>query len=399
MKILQLCTKVPYPPKDGGAAGVFVFSKAFAQLGHTVKILAVNPPKHYIDEEQYENLPRNITIHPVNFDTAPVWYKALTNLIFSRLPYQIERFVNKGFANELTSILKQFDPDVVQIEGVYLCPYRPLIGQFSNARIILRAHNIETALWQDIAHNEPQVCKRLYLNIQVRRLMRYETVQMQLTDAVTTVTENDAQFVRNISSKIRCIVAPFGTNLALSEPKNRQNLNNIFFLGALDWLPNQEAIQWFVTQVWPALYEEFPALRFHIAGRNAPWQLSQKLQNTPGVVWHGEISDSVAFINQFSIMVSPLFSGSGIRVKIIEAMQHNIVVIASTKAVEGIDVKHGIHLLLAEDANDYTLQLTRLFSEPGLLKQIAANARQLVCEKFDILAIANNVIGLYNSNQ
>jgi glycosyltransferase involved in cell wall biosynthesis len=397
MRILQLCTKVPYPPKDGGAAGVYVFSKAFAMLGHSVDVLAVNPPKHFTDISQLADLPTNIQIYPVQLDTTPTWPKALKNLLLSRLPYQVERFVDKNFVNWLVEILNRSNPDIVQIEGVYLCPYIAVIRKCSKAKIILRAHNIEHVLWHDIARNEHSFLKHIYLNIQAIRMKKYEISQFAMVDAVTTVTENDLLTLRKYCPKVDVRVFPFGVEDKTAPYRKQSNLDAIAFLGALDWVPNQEAIRWFAGEVWPVVHKQFPALQFHIAGRNASLGLVSYLKNADGIFFHGEIPDAQLFINQFMVMVAPLFSGSGIRVKIIEAMQQGVVVIASAKAAEGIPAISGKHLLLAETATDYVNHLHHLMTHAALIENISANAKQLVNEKFNILAIASELTEFYNN--
>jgi glycosyltransferase involved in cell wall biosynthesis len=397
MRILQLCTKVPYPPKDGGAAGIFVFTKAFSALGHIVDVLAVNPPKHFINKSEFTHLPKAIKIYPVEFDTSPHCYKALRNLLLTTMPYQVERFIHCNFTDHLIEILAISKPDIVQLEGIYLCPYIPLIRKHSHARIILRAHNIEHNLWYNIANNESNFLKRTYLKIQSSRLKKYEIEQLTKVNGVTTVTEYDFSILKTYQPKIDAKVIPFGVELENQSLTKDINLEALFFIGALDWMPNQEAIQWFIGSVWPRIYQQFKSLRFHIAGRNSPSWLSSYLQNQQGVVFYGEISDAQLFFNKFSIMVVPLFSGGGIRVKIIEAMQQGKVVIASSKAAEGIPVVSGQHLLLADTIDEFVNQISLLLSNVNLIKQISYNAKELIREKFNILAITSDLIDFFNN--
>jgi len=396
MKILQLTTKVPYPPKDGGAAGIFVFSKVLQELGHSVAILAFNPPKHFISRLALSDLPPSLQIHMVEIDTKPSWYKALTNLIFKTIPYQVERFANQKFEGKLLELLVQFDPDVVQLEGVYLCPYIEKIRAHSKARIVLRAHNIEYMLWQNISENEPNLIKRVYLAIQAKRVKRFEVAQFSNVDGVTTVTQHDLSVVEmhHPITKMRAI--PFGIEIKPKPNRVKYNTEAISFIGALDWMPNQEAMLWFIRSVWPLLQHNYPSLQFHIAGRNAPMHLKSLIEQQPGVIFHGEVNDSTEFLNQFSIIIVPLFAGSGIRVKIIEAMDHGLVVIASAKAVEGIPAISGQHLLIANTPEDFLNEITRVFGDTSLMDKLSANAMAFVRENFDILVIGSELIDFYN---
>jgi polysaccharide biosynthesis protein PslH len=400
MKILQLCTKVPYPPKDGGAEGIYVFTKAFASLGHSVDILAVNPPKHYISESELDNLPSNVRIYPVYINTNVNLFKALRNLVFSGMPYHVERFFHHTYVQHLIEILKNNGPDIIQLEGIYLCPYIPLIRKLIHSKIILRAHNIENILWQNIAENETNFFKKVYLKFQARRLKQYEINQISLIDGVTTVTENDFFILNSYRDNLNVEVVPFGVEIdTQASAHTAVNQKELYFLGSLDWMPNQEAIQWFVDEAWPQIQKKIPSMVLHIAGRNAPKWLADYLHNQKGVVFHGEITDAKAFSDQFNIMVAPLFSGSGIRVKIIDAMLHGKVVIASSKAIDGIPAISGQHFLKADTIDEYVSQINLLLNSSDLISQISSNAKVLINEKFNILAIASKLIDFYNNVQ
>jgi glycosyltransferase involved in cell wall biosynthesis len=395
MKILQLSTKVPYPPKDGGAAGVYVFSEILHKSGHSVTILAVNPPKHFIPKDLLSEVPATLQIDTVQINTNPIWNKALFNLAFQTIPYQIERFIDKKFEARLIELLLSKRPDIVQVEGLYLCPYIPVIKKHSDARIVLRSHNIEHILWQEISASEKNLLKRTYLKIQSQRIKTYEIEQFSKVDGITTVTENDRTLIKACCSNPHIKVIPFGLypleTLANKEP----NTNAIAFIGALDWIPNQEAILWFVNKVWPKIHQKFPVLTFHLAGRNAPSHFVTSVNQRKGVVFHGEVPDSKKFLSQFSIIIVPLFTGSGMRVKIIEAMQQGLAVISSAKAAEGIPAIPGKHLLLADSPDDFLSAITSILEDPTLLAKLSVSAMDFVREKFNILAIGSELINFY----
>lgn len=149
-------------------------------------------------------------------------------------------------------------------------------------------------------------------------------------------------------------------------------------------------------KVWPEVHVKFPDLIFHLAGRNAPGDLIRLFGSVEGIVFHGEVNDSIRFLDQFHIMVVPLFSGSGIRVKIIEAMQRGLVVIASAKAVEGIDVTSGKHYIKADSVGDFVSAIEWMRTDERRRKEISVAAREFIREKFDIIAITADLVNFYN---
>ena len=194
---------------------------------------------------------------------------------------------------------------------------------------------------------------------------------------------------------IRSIILPFGVSYVDRHPSKAGHNNCIYFLGALDWIPNQEAISWFVKNVWPCIHKELPDMQLHIAGRNAPLPLANWLNTQQGIIFHGEISDAKLFTQQYTITIVPLFSGSGIRVKIIEAMEQGKIVIASAKAISGIPAVDGEHLFIAESAIDYLNHIKNLISNPNHIEIISENAMKFIQERFNILAITSQLMDFY----
>ena len=166
MKILQLCKKFPYPLKDGESIAVTYLSKALNQLGNQVTLLTMNTKKHYFnigelpaDYDQYQS------IHFTDIDNEVKPFDAFLNL-FSDDSYHISRFISTSFEQKLIEILKLEEFDVVQIETVHLAHYIPIIRRYSEAKIAMRAHNVEFEIWQRIADNTRLFPKKWYIFIE-----------------------------------------------------------------------------------------------------------------------------------------------------------------------------------------------------------------------------------------
>jgi len=218
----------------------------------------------------------------------------------------------------------------VQLEGLYLKPYVQLIRKLHKKLIVYRAHNVEYTIWQGLASRPGNCLKKLYLRNLAERIHRYESDFMNRYDLLVPISEQDKASLNDMGNTKPACVIPVGIM-----PENfRQVISDIspkslFFIGALDWMPNQEALCWFIDEVWLNLKQTYPLLSFHVAGRNAPSRITKKcFQN--GIEFHGEVPDSLAFMDAYDIMVVPLFAGSGIRVKIIEAMARSKMVVTTS---------------------------------------------------------------------
>ncbi|MFV0266997.1 MAG: glycosyltransferase family 4 protein, partial [Draconibacterium sp.] len=169
---------------------------------------------------------------------------------------------------------------------------------------------------------------------------------------------------------------------------------SLFHIGSMEWGPNQEGLLWFVRNCWPAIHQKYPDLKFYVAGRNAPAWMAKKFDQ-PNVQFLGEIADAYEFMNSKAIMVVPLFSGSGMRVKIIEGMALGKSIVSTPIGVEGIEVEKNRHILIAETAEQFVDAVSELVDNKELFENIGRNAIGFIHEKFDNLAAASKLIDFY----
>lgn len=396
MKILQLCKKFPYPLKDGESIAVTYLSNALHNLGCEITLLSMNTTKHYVD---IETLPEDYNhyraIHVTDLDNTLHWYAALKNL-FSSESYHISRFVCEDFKYKLIELLKEESFDVVQLETLYLAPYIDIIKEHSDALVTMRAHNVEYEIWDRITNNTKFLPKKWYLSYLTAKLKRYELDNLNTYDYLVAVSERDLKKFKNLGYKNGAMASPIGLDLknyVLTSPAT--STNDLSFIGALDWMPNMEGLMWFLDNVWPTLTQKFPDLKFHVAGRNTPeWLLAKNFLN---VVIHGEVNNAVKFMNDYTMMVVPLFSGSGMRVKILEGMALGRVVITTTLGKEGIHAEDNKQLLIADDADAFVAKIAQVLEHRTSVTNIGSAAKQFVTDYFDHDVNANKLLDTYKA--
>lgn len=396
MKILQVTNKVPYPTKDGGAIACMNLTKGFSHLGHQVTVLAMNTVKHHVHlEEIPENIRELARFKLVDVPARITVLGALFNFIFSRSPYNAVRFIDDKFAKELKKILREEDYDVVQLEGLYVCPYIPLIRKNSNALIVYRAHNVEYEIWERAA-DMAKGWVRFYLRNLSSRIKRFETRWLNTYDVLVPITDRDDELLRQMGNIKPSHVSQTGIDSSALIP-NARHLEHpsLFHIGSMEWAPNQEGLVWFVENCWPLILEKYPDLHFYIAGRNAPQWLIKKLDK-PNIEFLGEVDDAYKFMNSKSIMVVPLFSGSGMRVKIIEGMALGKCVVSTPIGAEGIEVTNGKNILLASKPDEFVREIGRLIEDPELFREVGGNAIGFIHEKFDNLKTSAKLVDFYN---
>lgn len=399
MKILILASKVPFPPKDGGAIATLSIAEGLAENSNDVSMLCLNTNKHPFDVTKIPKILREkIRFYSVDHDTRIKFFGAFFNLIFSKEPYNAVRFKSNKFKKKLIEILENEEIELVQLEGPYLGYYIDVIHNHSKAKISLRAHNVENELWQRKALNNQNPFLRFYYTILSSRIRKLEKQVMDHSDFLIPISDRDRKQLIQLSN-IKNFTVPTGLNpFRYPTPKDPE-FPSLFYIGALDWMPNQEAILWFLEEVFVDLSKQLKNLKLHIAGRNAPEWLELKFKEfeSSGLIFHGEVSNAYMFMNKYAIFVSPLLTGSGIRIKILEGMMMRRAVVASSIAAEGIPVSDRKNILIADSAEEMRNILFNLCNDKEKYMKIADNSRIFVLEKFNNLAVCKSLSAYYSS--
>ena len=398
MRILQLMNKVPWPPKDGGAIACLNLSKGFSMLGHEVTVLSMNTSKHHISiDDMPADLRRKADFRLVEVPASITWIEATLNLLFSKLPYNAQRFISDEFSNELVKLLNEKSFDVIQLEGLYLCPYIPVIRKYSKALISYRAHNIEYEIWERTA-TLSEGFRSKYLRNLSKRIKRFEESYLNSYDLLVPITDRDGIILDKLGNSKPRHTSQTGIDFASLVPTARKlEFPSLFHIGALDWAPNQEGLIWFFNQCWPKIHLQNPELKFYLAGRNAP-EWFERIIKLDGVVYLGEINDAYDFINSKAVMVVPLFSGSGMRIKIIEGMALGKPIVTTTIGTEGIPTENGKNILIANDVDSFVEAINQLINDRGLSDWIGTNAIGFIQEKYDNLLQAEALIEFYKQH-
>lgn len=396
MKVFILCNKSPYPPRDGGSLAMNFMVTGLISSGQQVKVLALSTNKFPVNKD---TLPveylHNTGFESVHIDLSIKPLQVIRNLLSGK-SLHVDRFINKNVADKIIEILQNEHFDIIQLETLYMCPYIPVLRKFSTAKIVLRAHNVEHLIWERITRNESNPIKKLYLHHLTRTLKNYEVGILNQVDGIVAITEKDADYFRSLGSRVPVISVPFGIDIkhipdhstsVLSEP-------SLFHIGAMNWIPNIEGIKWFLDKVWPLVHKRFPELKCYLAGRAMP----EWLQNAtiPGIVIVGEVEDAYEFMYSHTIGIAPLLSGSGIRVKIIEGMAAARAMVSTSIGAEGIEAKHGEHLMIADDPESFYQAIKLLVENPLMARDIGKNARDLVIREYSMPGLMKKMVQFYH---
>lgn len=360
MRILILTPRVPWPPLDGGRIAMARLAESLGRFAE-VELLSLNPRKHRVEDPT-----------AIDIDTSRLRFVPGT-------PMLVARFVSRRFRDAIAEAMTRFRPDVVQIESPFLLPY---LRHVRGAPIVsLRSLNVEFRIWEGLARNEKHPLRRMMLRHVASSLRKYEVAHLDAVDAVIPISRDDAEDFRALGCTKPMHVAPCGVEVRPSAPPQP---NTVGFIGSLDFLPNQEAAQWILDELWPRVIAQMPEARLAIAGSNAPAWLAPRVL--------GRVPDAQAFMSSMSVMIAPLFAGGGMRIKVLEAMALGKPVVATPLGKGGVDVDE---LLVAEDADSFAAAVVRLLRDPAFAQGLGEAARAEVAAKYDSDTIGAEVVRFY----
>ena len=390
MNILLLCNKSPFPPSEGGPMAMNSIVTGLLEAGHTVKVIAFNSNKYHVDIESIpEDYRTKTRIEFIDINLRIKVFEAFKNL-FSNESYHVKRFISEDFKNRLIEVLEAEKFDIVQLEMIYMAPYIDTIREHSNAKIVMRMHNVEHKIWERIAKKTVFFAKRWYINHLARTLRKYEMGILDELDGIAAITLTDAAYFRRVTAT-PVIDLPFGVDIAKFNPVFEvEDKPTFYHIGSMNWMPNEEGIKWFLNNVWGDVVKRVPEAKLYLAGRNMPkWLLKKNHKKNIEVV--GEVPDAHEFVNQHNVAIVPLFSGSGMRIKIIESMALGKTVITTMIGAEGIQYTEFEDIIIADNEPKMVENICRLFKHPEEAEAIGLNARRLIEEVYDNKKIINRL--------
>jgi glycosyltransferase involved in cell wall biosynthesis len=259
---------------------------------------------------------------------------------------------------------------------------------------VLFQHNVESVLWQRMAQTETMPLRKLSYRIEAAKMIRYETRAMGKFHHVIAVSEGDRDEMLRLDSRCRVTVVPTGvdTKQYRVSPSATGNPPMVVFTGSMDWEPNIDAVEYFCRQVWPSILASFPNARFQIVGRN-PHSRVQRLKSV-SVEVTGMVASVGDYLQAATVVVVPLRIGGGTRLKIFEAMAMGKALVSTSIGAEGLDVKHGRDVLLADTPESFSDCVQRLLREPELRRSYerAATSRAARYDWSTITVAFTNVL-------
>lgn len=396
MKILILTHRVPFPQNGGYPIVVCNTIRGLVNLGHEVSLVALNAKKnhHHENTEDDDALLAKINYRAYDIDINVSVFEVAVNLL-SKTSFNIDRYYDPAFERQLIAELKKTPYDIIQFEGLLVSLYLSAVRKNTKAKLIYRAHNIENQIWEMLSQQKSDPFKKSYLKMHAKRIKNYELQQLNNFDGIAVFTEQDKSTLLEYGTKIPIEILPVGINLDHYKPDfSKTEFTSLFFLGSLDWLPNREGIEWFLENFHKELTDGDLRVRFYVAGNDIPERFDD--YEVMGKIFiQGEVDDALEFLNSKSIMIVPLLSSGGMRVKIVEGMAMQKCIISTSLGAEGINYDNGTNILIANSQDEFYEAIKLCITDEEFCKTIGLNARRLIEEQHDVNKVTVKLVSFY----
>ena len=308
-------------------------------------------------------------------------------------PYAVSRFACFKVQDQLRTWFREQRFDVAVCDFLDAAVNFP--GRLTTPSVLFQ-HNVESEIWRRHARTAANPAKKMMYQLEFRKMLRYEQVAVRKFHHVIAVSENDRALMTQWVGSDRVSVVPTGVDLGQyrPDPDGKEPGSVVSFVGAMDWEPNVDGVEYFCREIWPDIRAEVPEARLRIVGRNPDRRVQKRASDSVEVT--GRVPSVVEHLRQSAVVVVPLRIGGGTRLKIYEAMATAKAVVSTTVGAEGLDVRHGRDIMLADDSKSLAHAVIMLLTDRELRRRYEKAAAETAAQ-YDWAAIGERFSGILRS--
>lgn len=395
MKILFLTNLLPYPLDNGGKINSYTKLQALHDGGHIVDLLCFDqrektPPDDIKHMCQICHLVKTfflrITTEYYKFHMTMI---ALGSL-FTKDSYGVYKFKSKEMVDYLRKLAKTEKYDCIYFDHLQLYVYGKYTSElWPDAKTILDEHNCETMIMQRMLENSKNIAKKIFLELETYKLRKFERKALSEIFHTIVLSKEDYGALKKVKGgKFEHTIIQTGVPDSGKKKNHRQTGNKIpiLFVGSLAWKPNDQGLIWFLTEVVPLLNEAEYPYHLYIVGKNASETVKKLTEQNANITITGYVPDVNDYYELCHYMIVPLFIGSGLRVKIIEAFSHGMPVVSTSTGAEGIQYTDGEDILIADNPTEFVEKMKKMLDLDLRLK-ISDNCRSIYEQNHSVAAM------------
>jgi glycosyltransferase involved in cell wall biosynthesis len=389
VRILWLKTELLHPVDKGGKIRTFGMLRELKRDHHiTYLTLDEGSPDNRLEKalEYCHKVVRIPHKKPKKFSLR--FYLDLFLNLVSPFPYAVRAYRSRAMSQAIRKQVEDGKVDLVVCD--FLSPslnVPPGLG----VPTLLFQHNVEAMIWWRHFQVQSNPLKKAFFWMEWRKMARTEEAECRRYDGILAVSEDDAEYFRKTFGIHRVAHVPTGVDVEFFTSTRDQEVNRkeLVFTGSMDWLANQDAIDFFLSEVLPLLRERVPGALLTVVGRNPSETLIQRASRDSGLTVTGFVDDVRPYMGRAAVFVVPIRIGGGTRLKIFEAMSMGKPVVSTTVGAEGLPLEPGADIIIEDDPAAMVEALARLLENPEEADALGERGATLVREKFAWRAVAD----------
>jgi glycosyltransferase involved in cell wall biosynthesis len=396
MKILWICPFFLHPTDRGAQIRTLGTLKQLHKR-HEIHFAALNNPLNLEGPERSsEYSSRHIAVeHSAPSRKSLGMIPQLVGSIVNPVPLAVSRYYSVQLKREIDALIAAEHYDSIVCDFLAAAPNVPNL-----ASCVLFQHNVETTIWQRHVEQTESIVKKYFFQLQAAKMEAYERKICRTAKHVIAVSDIDASRMRQMFQIDSVTSVPTGVDVEYFAPRGAATpMSDIVFCGSMDWLPNVDAVVYFLAEVLPLIRAKLPGATFTIAGRSPDDRVLKAVQGLTGVCVTGKVDDMRPYLWGSKISIVPIRIGGGTRLKIYECMAAGVPVVSSTVGAEGLRYEDGKDIVLADDPGAFAAACVRLLSDDSARGAIAHNAIERTQKEFSWEAVSREFEAILESNR
>jgi glycosyltransferase involved in cell wall biosynthesis len=394
MNILFLSTENPYPPDHGHHIRTLYVLKHLAQK-HSVHFVGFVKNKHEMNQrKELEKICASVRLF------LPPYCRNRLNFIIILLkslllltPLQALRYNSKQAKIFIEQIIKDEKINAIHIDMIHLAIYRSHTGSVSAT---VTNHNVEYLRLKRWMHIEKNVLIKTFLFVQYRLMKKFEKSMCSKFDKCLVVSENDLYTLKNLNHIDNFALIPNGVDTVYFNPIGQRDRKGLIWTGSMESVYNRDAVSYFLKKVWPELNKRVPGIHATFVGKYPDDRFIDQF-NTERVHFTGYVDDVRPYMMQNNIFIAPIRSGSGTKIKVLNALAMELPVVTTLVGAEGIDISEENGLFVCHDSQEQIKSIQRLWDHFDLALKLGKRGRRAVLLKYDWVVIYKKLDIVYTS--
>ncbi len=381
MKILWVKAGGLVPPDTGGKIRSYNILRELARQ-HAVTFFSFYAADNHDQHKDLNSIFEHVVCLPLELPIAKSSAEILNYgmHLLSPQPYGITKFCLPEVRRQVRALIDHEKYDVI------VCDFMAAAGAIpwsSPVPKVLFTHNVEATIWRRHYEVAANPAWKAVSWLEWKKMESAERRYLRLANHVLTVSEADRNVFAGIIDPARLTVIPTGVDIEYFQPLAvREEPNSIVFTGSMDWLPNEDAMVYFLDEIFPLVRKQCPDATLEIVGRKPSRKLQGRAERDKDVTLTGWVEDIRPHLARGSVCIVPLRIGGGTRLKIFEAMSMAKPVVSTSIGAEGLPVESGENIFLADTAQDFAGRVVSLLRNSTERTRIGSAARRLVQEKY-----------------